>query len=155
MIKKYRTEKGLTQKRLGELCGIADSAIRRYEAGNANPKIETLQKIADALDVSIYDLDSNLSLAKIKCLSPQLEKSIFKISDRLFGESYTTRDALVQNLLNEPVKLLEAEDEPILDLFHQLNNTGQDKALEQVELLTKIPEYKRITSEENRDDSEK
>lgn len=29
MIRKYRTEKGLTQKKLGELCNIADSAIRR------------------------------------------------------------------------------------------------------------------------------
>ena len=56
MIRKYRTEKGLTQKKLGELCGIADSAIRRYEAGNANPKIETLQKIADALDIPVNRL---------------------------------------------------------------------------------------------------
>lgn len=44
MIRKYRTEKGLTQKKLGELCGIADSNIRKYESGNQNPKIETLQK---------------------------------------------------------------------------------------------------------------
>ena len=39
MIRKYRTEKGLTQKKLGELCGIADSNIRKYESGNQNPKI--------------------------------------------------------------------------------------------------------------------
>lgn len=32
MIRKYRTEKGLTQKKLGELCGIADSNIRKYES---------------------------------------------------------------------------------------------------------------------------
>ena len=29
-IKRIRKEKGLTQKQLGELCGLADSAIRRY-----------------------------------------------------------------------------------------------------------------------------
>lgn len=41
---------------MGEKCGIADSAIRRYELGGANPKIETIQKIADALDVPISSL---------------------------------------------------------------------------------------------------
>lgn len=56
MIRKYRTEKGLTQKKLGELCGIADSNIRKYESGNQNPKIETLQKIADALDIDMIPL---------------------------------------------------------------------------------------------------
>ena len=38
MIRKYRTEKGLTQKKLGELCGIADSNIRKYESGNQTQK---------------------------------------------------------------------------------------------------------------------
>lgn len=38
-IKKIRVQKGLTQKQLGELCGMADSAIRRYENGRANPKL--------------------------------------------------------------------------------------------------------------------
>ena len=56
MIRKYRKEKGLTQKQLGDLCGIADSNIRKYESGKQNPKIKTLQRIADALSISIYDL---------------------------------------------------------------------------------------------------
>lgn len=55
-IKKIRLQKGLTQKQLGELCGMADSAIRRYENGRANPKIETRQKIATALGVSLAEL---------------------------------------------------------------------------------------------------
>lgn len=58
-IKEIRIRKGLTQKQLGDLCGMADSAIRRYENGNANPKMETLQKIADALGTPLdYLLDS-------------------------------------------------------------------------------------------------
>ena len=55
-IRKLRKEKGLTQKQLGELCGIADSNIRKYESGKQNPKLETLQKIARALDVPILSL---------------------------------------------------------------------------------------------------
>lgn len=55
-IKEIRQQKGLTQKQLGDMCGIADANIRKYENGKQNPKIETLQKIADALKVSVYDL---------------------------------------------------------------------------------------------------
>ncbi|MEY8331390.1 helix-turn-helix transcriptional regulator [Lachnospiraceae bacterium 48-33] len=55
-IKKYRKEKGLTQKKLGELCGINEANIRKYELGKANPKIETIEKIANALNVQIIDI---------------------------------------------------------------------------------------------------
>lgn len=59
-IKKIRREKGLTQKELGNLCGMADSAIRRYESGRANPKINTLIKIAEALNCEVSDIDESI-----------------------------------------------------------------------------------------------
>ena len=55
-IKTARIEKGLTQKKLGVLSGIAEPTIRRYEAGKLNPKKETLKKIADGLGLSPADL---------------------------------------------------------------------------------------------------
>ena len=57
-IKRIRQEKELTQQQLGNLCKppMADSAIRRYEAGKANPKIETIQRIATALGVSLFEI---------------------------------------------------------------------------------------------------
>ena len=55
-LRKIRKEKGLTQKELGSLCGIAEPTIRRYESGNLHPKFETRKKIADALGVSVLDL---------------------------------------------------------------------------------------------------
>ncbi len=39
----------------------------------------------------------------------------------------------------------DTPDGKILNAFHELNTIGQDKAIEQVELLTKIPEYKKDT----------
>lgn len=56
-IKKFRKEKGFTQKKLGEKCGIAESNIRKYENNKQNPKKETIQKIADALNVHYFELD--------------------------------------------------------------------------------------------------
>ncbi len=59
-IKKIRKEKGLTQKELGALCGMSESQIRHYELNYKTPRIETIRKIAIALDVSLNVLlDSN------------------------------------------------------------------------------------------------
>lgn len=51
-VRSIRKSKNLTQKQLGELSGIAEPTIRRYELGKLNPKYETLAKIAKALAVS-------------------------------------------------------------------------------------------------------
>lgn len=55
-IRVARKAKNLTQKQLGELSGIAEPTIRRYELGKLNPKYETLQRIAKALGVSVLEL---------------------------------------------------------------------------------------------------
>ncbi|HIS69126.1 MAG TPA: helix-turn-helix transcriptional regulator [Candidatus Gallacutalibacter stercoravium] len=66
-IRQNRLNKKMTQKELGEKAGIAEPTIRRYELGKLNPKFETLQKIADALDVGID---------KLKGIKPLPEKEV-------------------------------------------------------------------------------
>ena len=55
-IKRIRMEKGYTQKQLAEKCEMYESQIRKYELNKANPKIETLEKIANALDCKVSDI---------------------------------------------------------------------------------------------------
>lgn len=55
-IREIRLSQGMTQKELGEKAGIAEPTIRRYELGKLNPKLETVKKIACALNVSWEDL---------------------------------------------------------------------------------------------------
>ncbi len=56
-IRTIRKEKGLTQKELGDKLGkISQQQIGQWETGKANPKKETLQKIANALEVDITAL---------------------------------------------------------------------------------------------------
>ena len=55
-IKLIRTIRGLTQKELGEACGILEVAIRKYELGKNIPKPEQLRKIAEALNVNVNSL---------------------------------------------------------------------------------------------------
>ena len=58
-IKRIRKEKHLTQKQLGEKCGMSESTLRQYEIGYRNPKIQTIKRIADALGVSLGELIGN------------------------------------------------------------------------------------------------
>ena len=54
-IKSYRKSNGLTQKQLGEMIGSSEGMIRQYELGLRNPKMETLTKIANALNINLFD----------------------------------------------------------------------------------------------------
>ena len=52
-IRDIRKSKGVTQRELGERLGISEVAVNRYEAGNQNLTLKTLQKIVDVLDVEL------------------------------------------------------------------------------------------------------
>lgn len=48
-----RTELSLSQRELAELCGTTQSAIARFESGTRPPKLDTLIRIAEALDCEL------------------------------------------------------------------------------------------------------
>jgi predicted transcriptional regulator len=48
-----RLEMNLSQRELAELCGTTQSAIARLERGGRPPRIDTLLRIADALDCDL------------------------------------------------------------------------------------------------------
>lgn len=89
-IRKFRLEKKMTQRELGEKCGLADSAIRRYELGGANPKFETIIKIAKALDIDFLELidDHDTEYAYLKIdRNYKDKKNLGYIKKRNFEES--------------------------------------------------------------------
>ncbi len=92
-IRKLRKERGLTQKQLGELCGINEANIRKYEADKQNAKIETIEKIAKALGVPIVKIKEDLTWAEHQNTEEmkQLERSTLPFQgmevslEKLFG----------------------------------------------------------------------
>ena len=65
-IKHIRKESGVTQKQLAEKLGMTQAAIVQFESEKSNPKIDTLKKIANALNVSVTDfLDDGESITEI------------------------------------------------------------------------------------------
>ena len=116
-IRKIRKEKGLTQKKLGELCEMNEVQIRQYELGKANPKIETAMRIANALNVDIGDLADTDELAMID----------IKENPEKWGLSSS-----IQNRSN---------DIDIMKHYNKLNTLGKGEAEKRVEELTEIPRY--------------
>ena len=57
-IRKFRTEKGLSQKELAKMTGLSEPAIRNYELGNRTPSDKQIGAIAGALDISPFAISN-------------------------------------------------------------------------------------------------
>ena len=56
-LRKLREQKGLSQDRLAKLADVANNTIIKIEQGeNVNPTLDTLKKLAKALDIGIEKL---------------------------------------------------------------------------------------------------
>ena len=55
-VKMLREKQGIAQQDLAAKCNIEKSNFSRLEAGNTNPTIYTLYKIAENIGVSISEL---------------------------------------------------------------------------------------------------
>ncbi|MBA3733494.1 helix-turn-helix transcriptional regulator [Patescibacteria group bacterium] len=58
-IKKLREAKGFSQEKLARFADVANNTLIKMESGeNQNPTLDTLKKVAKALEVSVDDLIS-------------------------------------------------------------------------------------------------
>jgi len=55
-IRNYRNQKGLSQEKLAEAAGCHSTYIGQVERGEKNATIESIEKIARALDVPLSEL---------------------------------------------------------------------------------------------------
>lgn len=53
ILHKTRLEKGFSAQEIADKIGVSLRSYRFYESGHSNPKLTTLIKIADTLDVSV------------------------------------------------------------------------------------------------------
>lgn len=55
-LRKFRTEKGLSQEKFAERCGLHRTYISDIERFQRNVSLENIQRIADALQLPAYIL---------------------------------------------------------------------------------------------------
>lgn len=76
-IKAARKKKGLKQEELAERLNISYQNIGQWENGVRTPKLQTLQKIASALDISMLELQGfSLSDVPTEDLLAELERRV-------------------------------------------------------------------------------
>lgn len=170
-IKAARIAAGMTQKELGNKCGMADSAIRRYESDRAKPKIETMVKIAKALGVEIgailtlippeavnkpmsVKVQDVLKLINAKIDQPAKDPydatraGFWEDIKRVYLRAATSDDRALHLFMDTVSSLLYGgydftnDEFKLIKAFSALNNDGQIKAIERVEELSEITRYK-------------
>ena len=55
-LRKMRLEKGISQEKFAELCGLHRTYISDIECFQRNVSIDNIQKIADALGIQSFEL---------------------------------------------------------------------------------------------------
>lgn len=174
LIRKERKAKKLTQKELGDLCGMADSAIRRYESGRGNPTIATLRRIAAALNVELFDLIPEHNKSGFEDIPDYFSDEDEEIREKAHEvEEKLMRNALKEELFFKLIEITDAEDSTIiakikeleinedllksvlLDSFETLNLCGKREAVERVAELEINPRFsnskKRHSQEQPKD----
>lgn len=101
----------MTQSKLAEKAGISRVAIGNYERGDRTPDAGTLQKIANALDVTVGDLfdDTNNSVSNEMHLDAVF-KSLEKL-DKIQGKIETQKE--VDSTTRKPENINETKDKRI------------------------------------------
>lgn len=171
-IRAARKAKGLTQKQLGEACGIAEPTIRRYELGKLNPKFSTLKKIGKALHVTASYLQGYETEEATRLLEALKAKDYDTVENLLGipnGSFIPLNDEEVASIEREQLetrknlfivrthfsayspyffsdKMRECWDIIIPTVF-SLNLDGQQAVVKAICDLAKIPEYQKDFSQ--------
>ena len=118
-IKTLRKEKKITQKQLAEKMQVSQTAIALWESGQRGISLETLEKIAECMDLSSEDL--------------------------LFG----TPDSGINRYAGHPsgssdfAERLTAYQTALLNVLNRLNDAGLEKVQAYAEDLSENPKYRK------------
>lgn len=141
---KARKAAKMTQAQLAEELDVNRATVSKYETGIITPPLNQIMKISEILNIPIIDLIG---------MSPEGDKeNDRKLLIRLL-EDYAKEHGEVNSSILSKVyyfdenglRFKEEGDllERLIEKFDQLNEEGQQKAIERIEELAEIPRYKR------------
>lgn len=129
VIRKMRKAAGITQEQLAKSLGINRATLSKYESGVIEPSVSQLERIAEALHISFFDLldKKEFALFNIGAKEGQdfSEWLNHQVDESWSSMGYTYSDK-------------ECE---LIQSFSTLNGAGQQKALESIEIIAGNPKY--------------
>lgn len=145
-IKYYRTKLGYSQSYMAQKLGIQRSTYSNYENNLREPKSETIEKIANILDIKVEDLlkydamwELQAELDNLNSLSPI---SIDSFTDRYRG----TYDILNDTFSNFGISSSVVPDNELEKIFLYIDGIGineseQDKLFKEIHEFLKFKAY--------------
>lgn len=130
-IRNTRKEKGLSQVAVSQKAGIAVNSLRLYEAGKRQPSWDALQKISDALGVTLWEL---LESGASQTESPN---ETDKQKEKQHGNS--------EQAIRAPTDddILKMNCTAVSSYMEKMNPVGQAVAVQTVKTLADMPEYQK------------
>lgn len=106
-LKIIRKDRGLTQEKLSDITKISIASIQRYELGKRQPTMKTVNKFAEALEVSIDELIlGETSINELKEFINNFQNDFLNISNR----DNVIYDKGFLDGLKTALKIIEGED---------------------------------------------
>lgn len=121
IIKEARKDAGMTQKSLASLLGVATGTVQQWELGLRMPRYETLEKLEDVFHIAL-------------------------VPSRFHISQHTDLALLDETKIRASAGISEADylkETRLLSAFYELNEAGQQKAIERIEELAEIPKYQK------------
>lgn len=134
-IRLARERAGLTQRQLGEKLNMPFQSISQWERGSRNPKLATLEKIADALDISVSELIDNETSDVAD--GGRIEPDIIYTDT---GSEYIQYELPLPDGRQITIQI-PSYDHRLQKVWNMLNSDGKNVALERLWELAQIPGY--------------
>lgn len=78
-VQEFRKQKGLTQEQLAETIGIDTISLSKIETGRNYPTAENISKIAEALEVNVYEFFIFDNIKTNDELKKEIDQNLAKI----------------------------------------------------------------------------
>ena len=144
-IKRARQKAGMTQAQLAEKLGIPYQSIGQWERDVRNPKLDTLKRIADALNISIQELAGIPKWVDEKNIweLPDISTQEKKTSDEVQEWLDLLKELRSASHLVSDVNLSEKMLVYIIDSLSSFTPEGLLRLVETINELKKVPDYQR------------
>ena len=99
-IKELRSNKGISQKKLADAIGVAQSSINYWEKGQRTPSVAAAQKLADYFNITLdelYDID-------------YIPESVNTLAAHFDGDEYTEEELRQINFFAQYLKTLRQKE---------------------------------------------
>ena len=115
LIKRFRTERGLTQKQLAARIHVSDKAVSKWETGSGCPDISLLAALADFFDTDMQVLLSG-EITQKESEKGNMKKLRFYVCSHCGNVITSTSDASVSCCGNRlaPLEAVKAQDSEML-----------------------------------------